>query len=100
MNKIINGEITLGSGDFSEDARGRWYFNVTIEHSNESNQAASPIGTALGCKDTATASNGEIVSRREYRKLEQNLGLAQRARKKTSVRNTYTKIKNRRSTNS
>ena len=28
-------QYELGSGDFSEDARGRWYFNVTIEYTKE-----------------------------------------------------------------
>ena len=86
----------LGSGDFSEDARGRWYFNVTVECESNPTQATSAIGIDLGCKEAASASNGEVVSSREYRKLEQKLGIAQRANKAARVRNIHAKIKNRR----
>ena len=89
-------QYKLGSGDFSEDARGRWYFNVTVEYTKKTVMSTEAIGIDLGCKTAATASNGDFVSSREYRNLEQKLGIAQRANKKSRVRSIHAKIKNRR----
>ncbi|HDZ9226501.1 TPA: transposase [Vibrio cholerae] len=86
------------SGSFSEDARGRWYFNVCVqvEQSPVTNGKAA-IGIDLGLKDTATCSNGIKLERGNfYRDLESDLGIAQRANKKKRVRAIHAKIKNRR----
>ena len=50
----------------------------------------------MGCKESATDSNGDGVKGREYRTLESKLGKAQRARNKRSVKAIHAKIKNRR----
>jgi putative transposase len=84
------------SSSFSEDARGRWYFNVVIEVETEKSTGTKAVGIDLGCKTAATDSNGGAVEGREYRKLEQKLGIAQRARKKQRVKTIHAKIKNRR----
>lgn len=85
------------SASFNEDARGRWYFNVVVSVEVEASQGSASVGIDLGCKSTATDSNGEGVIGREYRQLEQKLGIAQRARNKKRVRAIHAKIKNRRS---
>ena len=54
------------------------------------------MGIDLGCKESATDSNGNGVSGREYRKQEGKLGIAQRARNKQRVKTLHAKIKNRR----
>jgi len=89
-------QYTLGSGSFNEDARGRWYFNVAVEYETEQGTGKRATGIDLGCKETATDSNGDTVKGREYRKLEQKLKIAQRARNKKRVSAISAKIKNRR----
>jgi IS605 OrfB family transposase len=84
------------SASFSEDSRGRWYFNVVVEIETAPTKGKASIGIDLGCKEAATDSNGDGVTGREYRKLEQKLGLAQRARNKQRVKSIHAKITNRR----
>lgn len=90
-------QYTLKTGSFSEDARGRWYFNATVEVEEKPNQASSSVGIDLGLKTVATCSDGTTLENNKiYRGLEHNLGLAQRANKKTLVKTIYARIKNRR----
>jgi len=84
------------SGSFNEDARGRWYLNITVKVVPEESYATASVGLDLGCKDTVTDSNGEGVHGHEYKKLEAKLGLAQRARNKGRVKAIHAKIANRR----
>mgnify|MGYP000729702868 CR=1 FL=1 len=84
------------SACFNEDARGRWYFNVVVSVEVEQSQGVETVGIDLGCKESATDSNGEGVKGREYRRLEKNLGIAQRAKNKKRVKSIHAKIKNRR----
>ena len=81
---------------FTEDARGRWYFNVVVEVKLEPSKGTHAVGIDLGCKASATDSNGDGIGGGEYRKLQQKLGIAQRARKKSRVQAIHAKIKNRR----
>ncbi len=87
---------TFLSGSFSEDARGRWYFNAVVQINMEHGKGKESVGIDLGCKTAATDSNGDGVSSRDYRTLEAQLGLAQRANKKKRVQAIHAKIKNRR----
>jgi len=89
-------KYTLKSGSFNEDSRGRWYFNVVVEVEAKRSKGTASIGIDLGCKETATDSNGDGVKGREYRKLEVKLGMAQRAKKKKRAKAIHAKIKNRR----
>ena len=84
------------AGSFSEDARGRWYFNIVVEVTAKPSAGTKAVGIDLGCKEAATDSNGEGVKGREYRKLEQKLSVAQRARNKHRIKSIHAKIKNRR----
>ncbi len=92
-------KYTFRTSSFSEDARGRWYFNVVVSIKAEPSKGTSLVGIDLGCKDSATASNGEQLTNGEYRKLQQQLGIAQRARKKQRVKAIHAKIVNRRKDN-
>jgi transposase len=49
------------SASFSEDARGRWYFNVVVEFEAEASTGASAVGIVLGCKDAATPSSTKFA---------------------------------------
>jgi IS605 OrfB family transposase len=85
------------SGSFSQDARGRWYFNIAVETPVKPSLATGQIGIDLGLKDVATCSNGlKLENKRIYRNLEEKLGKAQRANKKSRVRSLHAKIKNKR----
>lgn len=84
------------SGSFNEDARGRWYFNVVVDITPEASKGKHAVGIDLGCKQSATDSNGDGVKGREYRSLEAKLGLAQRAKNKKRVKAIHAKIKNKR----
>ena len=86
------------SASFSEDSRGRWYFNAVVEVVEETQQSGKgEIGIDLGLKTTAVCSNGdELPSYKFYRNSEEKLGKAQRAKKKKQVKNIHAKIKNRR----
>ena len=85
------------SGSFSEDSRGRWYFNVVVEVAVRLNGKTSAVGLDLGLKDYATCSDGaRLEAKMHYRDLESKLGIAQRAGNKKQVRTIHAKIKNRR----
>lgn len=68
-----------------------------VEFEAEQGLGKRAVGIDLGCKESATDSNGNGVAGRHYRKLEAKLGLAQRARNKRLARSIHAKIKNRRS---
>jgi IS605 OrfB family transposase len=90
-------QYELGTGCFSEDARGRWYFNTTVKIDTHQHAENGQIGIDLGLKTTATCSNGERLERQDcYRKLELKLAKAQRARDKQRVQAIHAKIKNTR----
>ena len=86
------------SGSFSEDSRGRWYFNICVQVPiQEPTNGKSAIGIDLGLKDTANCSDGTKLKRGNfYRDMESALGVAQRANKKKRVKAIHAKIKNRR----
>lgn len=88
----------LGTGSFSEDARGRWYFNVTVELERQAvAPAANAIGIDLGLKDfLATSAGHKEGARRFYQDLEPALATAQRAGKKQRVKAIHAKIAARR----
>lgn len=85
------------NGSFSEDARGRWYFNIVVEDRALQKTGKGQVGIDLGLKDTATCSNGnKLPAGRFYRDMESKLGIAQRANNKRRVKAIHAKIKNRR----
>ncbi|HCH1183460.1 TPA: transposase [Vibrio parahaemolyticus] len=91
-------EYQFRSGSFSEDSRGRWYFNICVQVPiQEPTNGKTAIGIDLGLKDTANCSDGTKLERGNfYRDMESALGLAQRANKKKRVKAIHAKIKNRR----
>ena len=91
-------KLDFRSGCFSQDSRGRWYFNIVIQLESVARQAeGGQIGIDLGLKTTATCSNGDSFARQNcYRNLELKLGKAQRAKNKKRVKAIHAKIKNTR----
>ena len=91
----------LGAGNISEDARGRWYLNVTIRIEKTPKPTTSEIersvGIDLGLKDFAATSDARVIKLvRHHRKLEAQREKAQRARKKARLRALHANIKNSR----
>jgi len=86
------------SGSFSQDARGRWYFNIVVHVEIEERVSGNgQVGIDLGLKTTAICSNGDTLERQNcYRNSEEKLGTAQRANKTKQIKNIHAKIKNRR----
>lgn len=89
---------TLGTGSFSEDARGRWYLNVSVTlRKPPATRAAQVVGIDPGLKDLVTTSDGRKVAAHQfYRDLEPALAVAQRAGKKQRVKALHAKIAARR----
>jgi IS605 OrfB family transposase len=88
---------TFRAGSFSEDARGRWYFNVAVEVKEQASAGLKSIGVDLGLKDIATTSSGDKLQAGQwYRNAEEQLSVAQRAHKKKRVRAIHAKTANRR----
>ena len=85
-------KYTLGTGSFSQDARGRWYFNVTVPVNVQPSAGTSAVGIDLGWKEAATTSTGETITGRFYRASEEKLGIAQRANQKNRVRAIHAKV--------
>ena len=94
------GQFDLGQGSISQDARGRWYLNVSVKvvkAEKSANSGTADIGIDLGLKDFATCSDGEVIAaRRIYRGAEKKLATAQRANKKQQVKRIHAQIANRR----
>ena len=83
-------QYTFRSGSFTEDARGRWYFNVVVQVQATELSGKGAVGIDLGLKDTATCSNGlKLESKQFYRKAEKQLGMAQRTKQqRLALRNS------------
>lgn len=92
----------IKTGSFAEDARGRWYVNLTCEIPDENwFQEPSPFGSELGIdpgtKTVMVSSEGEEFCRESItRKYAEDLAIAQRHRKKKRVKAIHAKIKNSR----
>ena len=89
-------DYELRSGSFSEDSRGRWYFNVAVKVQCKPSQGTAAVGIDLGLKECATTSTGDKIEGRWYRSHEQALGIAQRAKKKNRARAIHAKIRSQR----
>jgi putative transposase len=91
---------TLGAGTISEDARGRWYINITVKVARQvRTEGKADLGIDLGLKTLAGFSDPalpNIEAQQFYRGAEVKLALAQRANKKRLVKTIHAKITNRR----
>jgi putative transposase len=90
------GDYELRAGSFSQDSRGRWYFNVSVCAKPEQSSGTAAIGIDLGLKTAVTASTGERLEGRWFRAAERRLASAQRAGKKRQARTLHAKVRNQR----
>ncbi|NEX60221.1 RNA-guided endonuclease InsQ/TnpB family protein [Noviherbaspirillum galbum] len=91
----------LGTGNVSEDARGRWYINICATPKAKPMQRptlfSDSVGVDLGLKDFVATSDGAVIEAQNlYRALEAKLRVAQRAKKTNGTRAIHAKIANRR----
>jgi IS605 OrfB family transposase len=90
----------LGSGSISEDARGRWYLNVTVKVRKQHGPSAAAIGKAvaldLNLRSAATSDAVLLGFQQHHRVLEGKIARAQRAKKPKLVRSLCAKVANRR----
>ena len=88
-------KYTVKTGAFVQDSRNRWYVCLVVDNAATlASKGTESVGIDLGLKDFATLSNGQkIESQHTYRKYEQKLGIAQRARNKKRVKAIHAKIK-------
>ncbi|MDD2728884.1 transposase [Malikia sp.] len=89
-------DYELRAGSFSEDSRGRWYFNVAVQVPAKPSAGTAAVGIDLGLKEAAVCSDGQRIEGRWYRAHEQKLVTAQRARKKRRVKALHARIRNQR----
>ena len=89
-------DYELRAGSFSQDSRGRWYFNVAVQVQSKPSPGTAAVGIDLGLKECATASNEQKLPGRWYHQHELALAKAQRANKKKRVKTIHAKIKNQR----
>ena len=91
-------DYALRQGNFCEDARGRWYLNVTVDVKKPAaSLGTSAVGIDLGLKDFACTSDGaKVAAQKIYRGAQYDLAVAQRSRNKERVRAIHAKIANRR----
>ena len=88
---------TLGAGSFSEDARGLWYFNTTVEVSVKPGNGRVSVGVDLGLKTVGTCSDGRTLDRRKItHEFALRLAVAQRANKSKRVKVIHAKMSNSR----
>lgn len=96
---IAQYQPTMGS--FVQDNRNRWYVCLVVKVKEPEKQInkenVKEVGIDLGLTTFATLSNGtKLETKNNYRKLEEKLGMAQRAKKANQVKVISAKIKNSR----
>jgi IS605 OrfB family transposase len=95
---IPSGAKIKDGSNFSQDSRGRWYLNLTLEIRQQSiADQTKEIGIDLGLKDFATMSNGDkYEGPKSTRFYAEKLAKAQRANKRRQALKIHDKIKNTR----
>ena len=88
---------TIKCGNFSCDARGRWYVNLVCKYEETIVSKEDTVGIDLGLKSVATLSNGKKYDAQKFfRKYERKLVHHQRCNNGRQVRTIHAKIANSR----
>ena len=94
-SREIIGDIR--TGNFVEDARGRWYVSFQCNVDGTLPTGTKSVGIDLGLKSLATCSDGHVVPALQHRRRHQvELGKAQTANNKRRVQAIHAKIANAR----
>ena len=86
----------INTCELVQDSRGLWYACITVKDSPGKKCGNNQIGIDLGCKDSATTTNGEVLTTKLTYQYAEKLGVAQRGKNKIRVRAIHAKIKNTR----
>ena len=87
---------TINTCELVQDSRGLWYACITVKEYPKTACGTGKTGIDLGCKDSATTSNGEVLKTKVTQQYAKKLGIAQRAKNKKRVKAIHAKIKNTR----
>ena len=88
---------TSRAGNFSEDTRDCWYFNIVVEAPVKPVTGTNAIGIDLGLKETATCTDElRLECKSRFREIESQLGMPQRMKKRNRVKVLHASINNRR----
>ncbi len=87
---------TINTCELVQDSRGLWYACVTVKEHSNIECGYGETGIDLGCKDSATTSDGDTLVTKLTHKYASKLGIAQRAKNKKRVKAIHAKIKNTR----
>jgi len=97
LHRPLPDDAKIGAGSFNQDSHGRWYLNVTVEVETATFASIAKVGIDLGLDSLVAFSTGETIEApRFYRKSEEALATAQRARKTKHARRIHAKARNRR----
>lgn len=97
LHRPLPDNAKIGAGSFSQDSRGRWYINCPVHVEEATVASVENVGIDLGLKDFAALSNGEKIAIPQlYRKSEEVLAIAQRARKTKRTKAIHAKVVNKR----
>ena len=86
----------INTCELVQDARGKWYACITVKDFPKSKCGSNSIGIDLGCKESATSSNGAKLTIKQTQKWAKKLAIAQRSNNKKRVKAIHAKIKNTR----
>ncbi len=93
-------DYELGTGNISQDSRGRWYINITVKVKKwvcSNVIEKNIIGIDLGIQTFLATSHGQKEEPKNfYKNLEKQLAKAQSANKKQRVKSIHAKIANKR----
>jgi IS605 OrfB family transposase len=87
---------SINTCELVQDTRGRWYACITIKEYPSCKCGHGKVGIDLGCKESATTSNGEKLTIKQTYKWANKLSTAQRAKNKKRVKSIHAKIKHTR----
>lgn len=88
---------TCRGGQFVEDSRGQWWVSIYVDLKEDNLHGNKEQGLDLGLKDLVTTSDGIKYENPAYfRKSEQKLKVAQRAKNRRKVSAIYARAKNQR----
>ena len=87
---------TINTCELVQDSRGHWYACITIKEYPKIECGTGETGIDLGCRDSATTSNGEVLKTKVTQQYAKKLGTAQRAKNKQRVKAMHAKIKHTR----
>ena len=86
----------INTCELVQDSRGLWYACVTVKEYPNNKCGIGQVGIDLGCKESATSSQGDKLTIKQTQKWSKKLAIAQRANNKKRVKAIHAKIKNTR----